>query len=109
MPWHHDEKSLYFRLWFLEHFAAKVVYERALAVCDAVDIHYSNLAKLHFAKHGEATFVDPRAKRALKGQLLTAMWPTWKSVVDEATGVPAQRAQSNLQRLVIENDKWLER
>ncbi len=109
MPWHNSEHDMFFRLWFLEHFASREVYRRAITMCEAVDQFWNDIASLVHADTGEASYIDQRAKRALKSKLLTAMFPSWKSVVDEATGVHALKAQANLQRLVIENGSWQER
>ena len=109
MPWHNSEHDMFFRLWFLEHFASRQVYRQALSMCDEVDRFWSDMAKLHYADTGDSSYMSPVAKRALKARMLTAMFPTWKSVVDEATGVHALKAQKNLNRLVIENGLWQEK
>ncbi len=106
MPWHSGSDDLRFKLWFVEHFADRETFRGSKLVLGAVDSFFSDLARLHWQTTGESIQIDRGAVRNLKSRLLTAMFPTWKSVVDEATGRSAERAQRNLQRLVIENGSW---
>jgi len=109
MPYHSGTRDLFFRMWMLQNFASREAYTVALRINQAVDTHYSDMAKMHYADTGDPLHINPRWTRALKARLLTAQWPTWKSVVDEAANINAIKAQRNLQRLVIDNGKWLEK
>lgn len=109
MPWNSNKKDLMFKMWMVESFESRETYRRAVRVCDEVDRFYSDLAKLHYADTGESSYMDTRAKRVLKMRLLSAMFPSWKTVVNGATGRKALKAKANLQRLVIENGLWLEK
>jgi hypothetical protein len=109
MPYHSGTRDVFFRMWFLQHFASRDQYAVSLRINQAVDSHYSAEAKMHYEDTGEATRVNPRFTRALKARLLTAQWPSWKSVVDAATQPNAMKAQRNLQRLVVDNGIWLEK
>jgi len=102
-------RDIFFRMWMVQSFADPDVFKMALRVTDAVDQFAGDMAKLHYADTGDATYINPTVQRALKSRLLTALWPSWKLVVDEATGVCAEKAKRNLDRLVIGNGQWLER
>lgn len=109
MPMNTSERDLFFRMWFLEAFAPYEVYLRAQALIREIDNIEKDLCKLHFEETGEARRISRRVQSMRKCRALVALWPTWKSVVDEAKGVLEVKAQQNMYRLCIVDDKWLAR
>lgn len=109
MPFNTKPQDLFYRLWFVEAFASPEVYRCAQRVCREVDNFWSDLARLHHKTTGEPMHVNQRAVVVQKHRMLTAMWPTWKTVVDEASSVKAWKARKNLDRLCIRGGEWLAR
>lgn len=109
MPMHTSDADLFFRMWFVENFASSEVYQRALAINRAVDGFASDLAKMGYDKTGKPTYIHRRVQSALKCRLVSAQWPTLRTIVNEATTVPARKAQGNLERLCMEGGQWLVR
>jgi hypothetical protein len=109
VPFQTSERDLFFKMWFLESFAPYSVYLRACALLREIDNVERDLAQLKFQETGEPTRISKRVQSMRKCRALIALWPTWKSVVDEATDVLPVKAQKNLYRLCVVDDKWLAR
>lgn len=107
MTYNTHDRDVFFRMWFIQAFAPRDLFQRAERMCREVDNFWRDMQRAHKQDTGEVLYVNPRITSNQKCRLLTAMWPSWKDVVYEAKNVNAIKAKINLDAHVIKDGRWL--
>ena len=108
-PFRVSKQELDFKLWYVEAFAPYEIFVKAKSLMREIDNIEKDLNLLVFRETGVATNINKKVQTMRKCRALVALWPDWKTVVDEARNSVPLIAQQNLYRLCIVDNKWLER